>query len=80
MDFNLILTFLQKVDWKLVTAISQALIAVVGVVAGIAVAFSSIARCVEAWYQLSQTPGLSSWASIVQWWKNFWSVEKYQVK
>lgn len=71
---------ISTIDWKLITAISQAVIAVVGVIAGIAMAFSAIARCVEAWYQLSQTPGLNSWASIVQWWKNFWSLEKYEAK
>jgi hypothetical protein len=71
---------LSSMNWKLVTTIAQTAIAVLGAVAGIAVAFSAIARCIEAWYQLSQTPGLSSWAKITQWWKNFWSVEKYKTK
>ena len=44
----------------------------------IAVTFASIARCIEAWYQLSQTPNLATWASIKQWFKNFFSVEKYK--
>lgn len=80
MDFQVILAALQAIDWKLITSIFQALTMIVGLIAGIATAFSAVARCIEAWYQLSQTPGLSSWASIVQWWKNFWSIEKYQIK
>jgi hypothetical protein len=80
MDLNSVFSFLSRVDWKLVTSIAQALIAVMGVIGGFAVAFSAIARCLEAWYQLSQKPDLNSWAKIVQWWKNFWSVEKYETK
>jgi len=80
MDWKSILAVLQAIDWKLITAIFQALTMIVGLVAGIATAFSAVARCVEAWYQLSQTPGLSSWSRIVQWFKNFWSIETYQTK
>jgi len=80
MGLNFILEVFQKIDLILLQSIFQTLIVLVGFVAGIAVAFSSIARCLEAWYQLSQTPGLNNWASIVQWWKNFWSVERYESK
>ena len=80
MDLNSVSEFLSKIDWKLIQSILQVIISIFAVVAGIAVAFSAIARCVEAWYQLSQKPGLNSWGSIVQWWKNFWSIEKYDGK
>lgn len=80
MDFNSILNFFQKVDIQLLTSIFQLLISIAGAIAGIAVAFAAVARLIEAWYQLSQTPGLSSWNSIKQWWKNFWSIEKYDTK
>ncbi len=80
MDLASIFENLSKVDWKLIQSILQVIISIFAVIAGIAVAFSAIARCFEAWYQLSQKPGLSSWGNIVQWWKNFWSIEKYDGK
>lgn len=80
MGLNSILEIFQKIDLILLQSIFQTLIALVGFIAGIAVMFSAIARCIEAWYQLSQTQGLSNWASIKQWWNNFWSIEKYGVK
>jgi hypothetical protein len=80
MDVNSILAVFQKIDLKLLQSIFQMLISFVGLIAGVAVAFSSVARCVEAWYQLSQTPGLSSWSNIKQWWNNFWSIEKYKTE
>lgn len=80
MDLASIFENLSKVDWKLIQSILQVVTAILGVIGGVAVMFSAIARCVEAWYQLSQKPGLSSWGNIVQWWKNFWSIEKYDGK
>ena len=64
-------------DLKLILLILQIIAVVIGIIRAIAVAFSAIIRCIEAWYQLTQTPDLNTWGKIVQWWKNFWSTETY---